>query len=147
MNYDDELKWNKYRDLCEVYKNLLRQSWFPTKRRAFSVAVKKAYPSFYITADYCAKMFRWIESDNPRLKSMMPLTRKKLDYLHARYIEIHLDNPELSKIEICERIVNERAPELYMTGDSAYNFYIDMRKKKLLLDQLKVEQHTNNTNK
>ena len=137
MNYDDALKWEKYNDLNRQYRNCMAQGWFTARRRAFAVAVKKPYPSFYITAEYCVKMFRWIESDNPKLKTMLPLTRKKLDHLYARYLEIRKDEPDTPKIDICERIIHETAPELYMTGDSAYNFWVDMRKKKRLLDKLK----------
>jgi hypothetical protein len=69
--------------------------------------------------------------------------RKKLDRLYARYAEVRAAEPAMPKIAICERIVNEQAPELYMTGDSAYNFWVDMRKKKRLLDQLKGNTQTN----
>lgn len=145
MRYDDTLKWEKYRDLRKAYKNCLRQGWFTASRRAFAVAVKQPYPSFYITAEYCVKMFRWIESGNPRLEAIRPLTRKKLDHLYARYLELHEQEPNEPKIAICDRIVNEQAPELYMTGDSAYNFYIDMRKKKRLLDKLNENTNTQQT--
>ena len=60
-------------------------------------------------------------------------------------MEIREAEPDAPKIDICERIVNETAPELYMTGDSAYNFYIDMRKKKRLLDKLNENTNTQQT--
>lgn len=143
MNYDDSLKWQKYRDLDRVYRNCIMQGWFTSRRRVFAVAVKKPYPSFYISADYCAKMIHWMETGSAELSHLLPLMRKKLDRLYERYAEVRAAEPAMPKIAICERIVNEQAPELYMTGDSAYNFWVDMRKKKRLLDQLKGNTQTN----
>ena len=143
MTYDDELKWRKYRDMRKVYKRVVWQEWHTLRRRVFQSVVKQPFPCFYISAEYCVKMFRWKESDSRHLHTMQPPTRRKLEYLYARYLEVKGEQPKASKIEICSKIVEEPAPELFMTGDSAYNFYLDMQRKERLLKQL--NETPNNT--
>lgn len=139
---DDSLKWQKYRDIRKAYKQCVWQGWHNTRRSVFNAVVKKPYPSFYITADYCAKMFRWKERGCGRIESMRPPTRRMLEHLYKRYLEVRKEKPDATIIEICTQIVDEPAPELFMTGDSAYNFYLEMQKREMLLRQLKQTQNT-----
>lgn len=140
MNYDDALKWKKYHDMRKVYKMCAWQGWHTTRRRVFNDVVRKPFPCFYISAEYCVKIFHWKESDHPKLLTMRPPTKRMLEYLYNRYLTLKADNPDASKIEICSQIVDEPAPELFMTGDSAYNFYLDMQRKERLLAKLKQTQ-------
>jgi hypothetical protein len=137
MNYDDSLKWRKYHDMRKVYKRVAWQEWHTLRRHIFHSVVRQPYPYFYITAEYCVKMFRWKESGNRKIDSMLPPTRRKLEHLYARYLALKEERPDAPKIEICSQIVEEPAPELFMTGDSAYNFYLDMQRKERLLNKLK----------
>lgn len=139
MNYDDELKWRKYHDMRKVYKRIAWQEWHSSKRRIFHSVAKQPFPCFYISAEYCVKMFRWLETGGRQLATMRPPTRRKLDYLYSRYLAIREREPDSPKIDICYRIVNEEAPELFMDGSSAYNFFLDMQKKERLIKKLRGE--------
>lgn len=134
---DDTLKWRKYEDIVKMKRQCLSQGWFSSIRSVFRVLVKKPFPCFYITAEYTAKMIRWKESGSGKIDAMKPSMRRKFDHLYKRYLELREENPGAPKIEICYVIVNEPAPELFMSRDSAYNFYLDMKKRKRLLNELK----------
>ena len=123
----------------KVYRNICEQEWHNTRRRMFNAVVKKPFPCFYITADYCAKMFRWKERGDMRVDNMRPPTRRMLEHLYKRYLSIREEKPDATIIEICTKIVEEPAPELFMTGDSAYNFYLEMQKRERLINQLKTQ--------
>jgi hypothetical protein len=68
---------------------------------------------------------------------MRPPTRRKLDHLYSRYLAIREQEPDTPKVDICYRIVKEPAPELFMDGSSAYNFFLDMQKKERLIRKLR----------
>ena len=137
MNYDDSLKWRKYHDMRKVYKQCAWQGRHTSKRRVFHAVVKQPFPCYYISAEYCVKMFRWLETGSKQLDTMLPPTRKKLDHLYALFLEAREQEPDTPKIDICYRLVNSEAPELFMTGDSAYNFFLDMQKKERLINKLR----------
>ena len=134
---DDSLRMQKYEDICKMKRMLLWQGRFCSELAVFRALVRKPFPRFYITPEYCAKMFRWMDTGDARIGRMKPSKRRMLGHLHARYLAMKAENPGMTKIEICYVIVHEQAPELYMSHYSAYDFYLLMKKRKRLLDELK----------
>lgn len=130
-------KYKKFCDLRKNYKKAILENKVTTVKQAIAIAVKMPYPSFYISPEHCYAIMLNIEHNADYLSKIANKeTIRKYMELYKRYCMLLDNNKYMSKREACDIVVNQEAPELYMSVNAAYNFYFYNRKKEHLLQKL-----------
>lgn len=128
-------RWRKYYDLRENFKTAISEREVKSIRQGIAIAIKMPFPSFYISAESCYVIICRMERDDSILNALNYETRRKYAELYKRFSKAYAVTND--RMEACLMVVRQQAPELYMSLNSAYNFYINMRKKEKLLNKLK----------
>lgn len=130
-------KYKKFCDLRRNFKKAILVGNVRNVKQAIAKAVKMPYPSFYISGDHCYKIINSIEGDKNYISSIKNKeTIRKYIELYRRFCILREQNPTANKIDLCYEVVQQEAPELYMSVNAAYNFYFYNRKKEQLLQKL-----------
>lgn len=126
---DTELKRRKAEALYSVYKEGLQKGRFASLYDAARVIAREQAPCFYISAKRASLLLGKIKA-RVSLINLNESQRKmawQLWFNYRAYIERHPDN-SLSRERILEMLVEEPAPEFYISTDGA---------RKLLCEQIR----------
>ena len=117
---DTELKRKKAEALYSVYKKGLEEGHFASMREVARYASKHPAPCFYIEAkkasDLVGRIIRKVSLINLNSNS-----RKQTWQLYGMYKQYLAEHPDckLSRERIMEILVDQPAPEFYITTDGA----------------------------
>lgn len=117
---DTELKRKKAEALYSVYKQGLQQGRFATLYDAGRCIAREPAPCFFISARQASLLLGRI-SARVSLINLHASTRRmawQLWFNYQHYLHTHPDNT-LSRERILELLVEEPAPEFYITTDGA----------------------------
>lgn len=117
---DTELKRAKAKALYSVYISGLEEGRFDSLSGAGKWVASQPAPCFYISARQASLLLGRIQA-HVSLVGLNPSQRKmawRLWFNYRRYLEEHPDN-KLSRERVLEIIVDEPAPEFYISGDGA----------------------------
>lgn len=108
------------RALYEAYVKGISEHRFPNEREAVDFARRQPAPQFYMSSWRLTKYFIQIGRDRP-MNRMNPNTRRKVRELWSRYLEYMRGHQgdKLSRIRVCELLVEQPAPEFYVCYDLA----------------------------
>lgn len=117
---DKELQDERNRDLYKKYIAGLEQGLFPKAGDAADYLSRCPAPRFYIDARKAVLLIGMIES-RISLISLNSASRRRAWDLYERYIAYRNAHPDTKrhKVRILEEIVDEPAPEFYITRGSA----------------------------
>lgn len=102
--------------LFNAYKNALETKVFRGQKEAAEWTRKHGAPKFFVSPAVCAIFMSRIQKGMP-LDGINRLARKKFKELYRRFRRIADECPDMSILSICERIVDEPAPEFYISND------------------------------
>lgn len=116
---DTKLKQRKRRDLYSLYKKGLEEGQFTSMREAGAWLVRQPAPCFYISPEEACKLIGRILG-NRSLIDVNSSTRRMVWELYRRYKDYLYRNPKTkkSRISIMNELVEQPAPEFYMTSDA-----------------------------
>lgn len=94
----------------------------------FKVVVKKPSARFWVSERRAAIVIsRIINGDG--LENMRPLKRKMFKEIYRRAMKLKKNYPQLTLLQIAEHVVQQPAPEFYLTPGSAKVIVSKIRKK------------------
>ena len=130
MVRDTGLKQKKAEALYAVYKRGLDEGRFDSLYAAGRWCARQPAPCFYISAKRASlllgRVFAGETLTDINASQRRMVVRLMGDY--ERYLKEHPDN-SLSRERILEMLVDEPAPEFYMTGDAARRVLREQIKK------------------
>lgn len=108
------------RDLFLVYREGLMTVGFSEQREAAEWAVRQPARSFYISLKPCYYLMNGLLNGRP-LKNMHGASLKKVLAMFDRFVALRADPQfeHLSVMRLCERLIEEKAPEFYIEPDTA----------------------------
>ena len=127
---DTELKRKKAEALYSVYKRCLEEGHFASMREVARYASKQPAPRFFIEAKIASDLVGRI-SRKVSLINLNSNSRKQVWQLHGMYQKYLAEHPDcqLSRERIMEILVDEPAPEFYITTEGARRLlYGEIRK-------------------
>lgn len=115
-----ELIRAKERAIYETYKRGLEEGRFSCFRDAGEWVVKQPAPRFFIESRTVSLLVGRIEKDISLL-DLHASSRRLVRQIYRNYMEFLQEHPgcKLSRERIMEILVEEPAPEFYITGDAA----------------------------
>ena len=116
---DTELKREKARALYAAYRKGLSEGRFTSMRDAGEYLRLQPAPRFYIDSRQASIYVGWI-LNNTSLINLNSSQRRMIHRLYKdykKYLSEHPDTP-LSRERIMEELVEQPAPEYYMTADA-----------------------------
>lgn len=94
----------------------------------FKVVVKKPSARFWVSERRAAIVIsRLLNGD--KLEDMRPLKRKMFKEIYRRAMKLKRNYPQLTLLQIAEHVVQQPAPEFYLTPGSAKVIVSKIRKK------------------
>lgn len=117
---DNGLKRQKAEALFRVYKRGLEEGRFDSLYAAGSWCARQPAPCFFISAKRASLLLGRIFA-GVSLIDCNASQRRMIRQLHDNYLQYLREHPgcTLSRERILELLVDEPAPEFYMTGDAA----------------------------
>lgn len=103
-----------------AYRTVLANNDFSTQREAIQAAIKSQAPQFFLPSKalslHIGRMKRGLPPQNPSSS-----TGRKLEELYRRYLNFLVTNPDtnLRHYEICEMLIEQPAPEFYISAETA----------------------------
>lgn len=116
---DTKLKQRKRRDLYSLYKKGLEEGRFSSMREAGAWLSRQPAPCYYISPEEACKLVGRVLS-NQSLIDVNSSTRRMVWALHRKYKEYLYTHPKSrkSRVSIMNELVEQPAPEFYMTSDA-----------------------------
>ena len=117
---DTELKEMRDRALYQVYLQGLEEGRFNSMREAGEYVRKQPAPQFFLSSRV-ASLYIGMIMQGISLLHLNSLSRRRIWTLYDRYVEWKRENASstLSRERICEILVEEPAPEFYVTMEQA----------------------------
>ena len=99
--------------LFNTYTKAIEEFDFANQYEAYDYVRKHPAPRFFVSPFFCESMMLKMLAGKPTgLRN--PQTVRKYDELFRRYKSMQERHPELTLRDICERIIDEPAPEYYL---------------------------------
>lgn len=102
--------------LFSAYRKALESKDFRSQKEAVEWTRRHGAPKFFVSPAVCAIFMSRIQKGTP-LDGINILARKKFKELYRRFRKIADECPDMPILSICERIVDEPAPEFYISND------------------------------
>ena len=115
---DTELKRARDRALYDAYKSALKEREFRNQDEAIAYVCQHASPRFWISPENLAAEISRILQGRPTV-ARGPHSRRRIAVLYERYQARRMGCPAMPRIAICEILVEEQAPEFYISRDFA----------------------------
>ena len=105
------------RAVFDAYNEAIKHQTFKTQEDAFEYVRTHAAPRFFIEPEFCTTVIcRMLRGEPMGIKGEHQM--RKFNVLFHRYKEFLSANPTYSSIVICSIIVNEPAPEFFISNRS-----------------------------
>jgi hypothetical protein len=101
--YNEEIKGRKHIFLPDVFK----------------AVVKKPSARFWVSERRAAIVLSQLFNGDDALDRMRPLKRRMFREIYRRAVKLHHNYPQLTFLQLAEYIVQQPAPEFYLTPGSA----------------------------
>ena len=111
------LREERDRAVFEAYNDAISHNDFKTQEDAFEYVRTHPAPRFFIEPEFCTTVIcRMLRNEPMGIKGEHQ--RRKFNELFRRYKEFLAENPTYPSIVICSIIVNEPAPEFFISTRS-----------------------------
>lgn len=99
--------------LFDAYIKAVRDIGFSTQEMAYDYVRTHEAPRFFVEPKFCQEIISKIERGLPTgLRN--PQSIRKYDELYRRFKQMRKENPDMPMRDICEAIVDGKAPEFYL---------------------------------
>ena len=115
-----ELKSERDEALYYAYRRVIAENNYMTQREAIEAAINSEAPQFFIPSKALSLHIGRIRRNCPQPRQNMA-TKRKLGELYDRYVRFMEENPDtkMRHYEICEMLVEQPAPEFYISAEMA----------------------------
>ena len=121
-------------DLMRLYRNQIKISE-TISHNVFCEIVNKPSRRFWVSGKRAAVVISAIMQGDNILSKMRTPKREMYNEIYARAVKIKKQNPTLSMLEICESVIEEPAPKIYLSPGSAKIMVYKYLQKKTSLNE------------
>lgn len=127
-----ELRKDRDKALFAAYNKAIATINFSSQVEAVDYVRTHEAPRFYISPEFCSIVIgRMIRGEDPGIKGTLRI--KKFEELYARYIteSSKPENKNMAAREICNIIVEQKAPEFYLNYRASAGIINKQKEKRI----------------